>query len=166
MNKWLVTLFFISMAINLFVVGYFIGTRPNVSQPPLTTSLSTHDISGVFKNLTPENLAQIKTLMKKQQEEMIANQAQIIQIRLQIAQVLMQESLNQQLLSNLFEKTNQLTSRNISLAQQTLYQTLLQLPTNERIKIGRAMANTTQKTNTIKIPLKNLTQYFTKEQEI
>lgn len=140
--KWLYAVLIASVASNIFVVGYFMG-RPQVpaaiEAAPSGTPI-TQDMKGMYKALPEENKKKLAEYIKQQQQEIGINQNQIRQIRLQIAQVLMQEPLNEKLLGDLFEQTYQLSIKNYSLSQKTTFQIILHLPQTERLKIAKALA--------------------------
>jgi|GEM_PF-5402337 len=136
-SKWLFIILIASVASNIFIVGYFLGHTPKaqVEVEPITP-----EMKGMYKALPDKNKKKIGEFMKQQQQEMVINQNQIRQVRLQIAQVIIQEPLNEKLLGDLFEQTYQLSIKNFSLSQKTMFQILLQLPQAERVKIAKALA--------------------------
>ncbi|HRE32944.1 MAG TPA: periplasmic heavy metal sensor [Candidatus Berkiella sp.] len=150
-NKWLILVLCLSVASNIFIVGYFIGHQPQAAVEPVNTAALTQEMKGIYKTLPEENQKKLSDFMKEQQQEIIINQNQIRQIRLQIAQVLAQEPLNEKLLGNLFEQTYQLSIKNFALAQKTTFQIMLKLPQQERIKVAKALAaSALRKPNTTK----------------
>lgn len=140
--KWLYVFLALSVASNIFVIGYFAGHKPQnpLIAEPVPTPPLTQDMKGMYKALPEENKQKLKEFMKQQQQEIMINQNQIRQIRLQIAQVLAQEPLNEKLLSDLFEQTHDLTIKNFNLSQKTTFQIILLLPQAERMKIAKALA--------------------------
>lgn len=141
-TKWLYLILILSVASNIFVIGYFMGHKPSVSIEPTTAAPApiTQDMKGMYKALPEENQKKLSEFMKQQQQEIMINQNQIRQIRLQIAQVLMQEPLNEKILSDLFEQSYQLSIKNFNLSQKTIFQIMLKLPQAERVKIAKALA--------------------------
>ncbi|MGE3319232.1 MAG: periplasmic heavy metal sensor [Candidatus Berkiella sp.] len=140
-SKWLYLILIASVATNIFVVGYFMG-KPQVPAAieAAPTAPITQDMKGMYKALPEENKKKLAEYIRQQQQEIGINQNQIRQIRLQIAQVLIQEPLNEKLLGDLFEQTFQLSIKNYSLSQKTTFQIMLHLPQPERIKIAKALA--------------------------
>lgn len=140
-SKWIYIGLFISLALNIFIIGYFFGNFPNKSKlDSLSTIPMTQEMKDLTKYLPAEDRKQMNALIIKQQKEIIANQEAIRQVRIKIGQLLQQEPLDKQQLGVLFEKLYELSSVNIGLAQQTIYQTLIQLPLAERIKVGKVLA--------------------------
>lgn len=140
--KWLYTILILSVATNIFVVGYFMGHKP---QSPMTEAasaapLAQQDMKGIYQALPEENKKKLADYIKQRQQEIIINQNQIRQIRLQIAQVLVQEPLNEKLLGDLFEQTYELSIKNYNLAQRTTFQIMIKLPKAEREKVAKALA--------------------------
>jgi uncharacterized membrane protein len=144
--KWLYSFLFLSIGINIFVIGYLLGNLPPAKNDIIANTVPMpKEMKGAFNTLSEENRKKVGELIQNQKQEMITNHDTIRQLRMQIAQVLIQEPLDQQKLASLFEKMSELSSRNIELAQQTIYQTLLFLPQSERIKVAKAMAAMSQK---------------------
>lgn len=140
-TKWLISILVISLALNVFVFGYFIGKTPaQITIGQATTPIMQEpEIKSAFKSLPAENRQLILELKKKEQEEIVVNLAQIRQLRLQMSAVIQQEPLDQQKLTELFEKIYQLSCKNESLAQQGIYQTIILLPQSERVKIAKLL---------------------------
>ncbi len=139
-SKWLYLILILSVASNIFVIGYFMGHKPSIAIESASTAPITQDMKGMYKALPEENKKKLGEFVKQQQQEIMINQNQIRQIRLQIAQVLMQEPLNEKLLGELFEQSFQLSIKNLSLSQKTTFQLMLKLPQAERAKIAKALA--------------------------
>lgn len=138
--KWLYLILFLSVASNIFVIGYFMGHQPpQITTEPATAPMA-QDMKGMYKVLPEENKKKLSQFMKEQQQEIGINQNQIRQVRLQIAQVLAAEPLNEKLLAELFEQTYQLSIKNFALAQKTLFQIMIKLPPQERAKVAKALA--------------------------
>jgi uncharacterized membrane protein len=150
--KWLYLILTLSVASNIFVIGYFMGHKPSVAIEPTSAAPITQDMKGMYKALPEENKKQLGEFVKQQQQEIMINQNQLRQIRLQIAQVLMQEPLNEKLLGDLFEQSYQLAIKNLSLSQKTTFQLMLKLPQAERAKIAKALAASALRKPVVKKP--------------
>lgn len=136
LSRWLYLCLAISLAINLVGIGYLIGiapTKSEVSPIPIT-----QEMKGPYNEL-----------MKSQGQQITINQEQLRIIRLQMAQTLQQEPLNQKQLAALFDEMVRLSSKNIELSQQVIYQTMIRLPLSERIKIAKALTQQGQKRTVI-----------------
>lgn len=155
--KWLYLILFLSVASNIFVIGYFMGHQPQNVPEPASNAPVTQDMKGMYKVLPEENKKKLSQFMKEQQQAIAINQNQIRQVRLQIAQVLAQDPLNEKLLSELFEQTYQLSIKNFALAQKSLFQIMIKLPPAERVKVAKALAASALRkpnnTKTTPIPL-------------
>ncbi len=105
--KWLYAILILSVATNIFVVGYFMGLKPQSPMAEVASGapLAQQDMKGIYQALPEENKKKLADFIKQRQQEIMVNQNQIRQIRLQIAQVLVQEPLNEKLLGDLFEQT-------------------------------------------------------------
>src|SRR5690349_17869591 len=133
-SKWLAVLLFFSIAINIFIIGYFSGNTLHKTEQGFTSSLD-QDMKGVFKNLPLENRKQLVETVKQQQLTILANQQKMRDLRLEIAKELVQDPLNKQKLGDLFEKMAEYSSQNVTLAQQSIFQTFTQLSIQDRMKV-------------------------------
>lgn len=140
--KWLYAILILSVASNIFIIGYFMGHKPqsSVVDTAHTAPLSQHEMKGIYQALPEENKKKMAEYIKQRQQEIVVNQNQIRQIRLQIAQVLVQEPLNEKLLGDLFEQTYELSIKNYNLAQRITFQIMIKLPKAEREKVAKALA--------------------------
>lgn len=136
--KWLSIFLFCSIALNIFIGGYFIGHSINKSEQGVANTLD-QDMKGVFKSLPLENRKQLGDMVKQQQLQILANQQKMRDIRIDIAKELVQEPLDKQKLGILFEKMAQYSSQNISLAQQSIFQTFTQLSLQDRMKVAKVL---------------------------
>lgn len=139
-NLWLTIGLIISVAANVFILGFFLGKEPKINETTVAASISTETLpqmKGLFKNLPPKNRNEIVATIKKQQLEVSQNYQEMLRTRLEIASVLQDENLDQARLAGLFEKMAQLSSQNMILSQQTTYQVLINLPYNERLKVAK-----------------------------
>ncbi|MFI4936938.1 MAG: periplasmic heavy metal sensor [Candidatus Berkiellales bacterium] len=137
-SKWLYTALFISVALNVFSLSYYLSSRSSLT-PQSISNLTIPEMKNIFKSIPIENREQMRELLKSHQREIIVNREQIRVLRLQMALLLEQDPLDQKKLTELFEKIYQLSIKNTALAQQTIYQTLIQLPLNERLKLAKAI---------------------------
>lgn len=140
-NKRLYFSLFVSVALNIFIIGYIAGDFIHKPEWPQSTAPIPQ---AVFENLPDQNQTALADLIKKQQQEIAFNHQKILKLRLEIAKILEQDQLDQRQLALLFEKMSQLSNRNMTLAQQGLYQTLIQLPKTQRLKIAKALAKSVQ----------------------
>lgn len=141
-TKKLYFILLVSIALNIFIIGYIAGDFIHKPEWPQNSVLIPQ---GVFKSLPEQNQKALAEAIKKQQQEIAANHNEILRLRLEIARTLAEDPLDQRQLSALFEKMSQLSNRNMTLAQQGLYQTLVQLPKAQRLKIAKALADSAQK---------------------
>jgi len=141
-----------SIAVNIVLIGYLFIQTFFEKNETLANPITQHEISGAFQSLPLENRNEIKKLIRRHQLEIIANQSQIRLLRLQVAELMMQETLDKQKLAELFEKIYSLTSKNIELGQKTLYQTFTILPFSERQKIAEAIERSTRQSKRILRP--------------
>lgn len=141
-TKKLYFILFVSVALNIFIIGYVVRDFAHKPEWPQST---TPIPQGVFKSLPDQNQGALADSIKKQQQEITKNHHEILKLRLEIARILSQDPLDQHQLAFLFEKMSQLSNRNMTLAQQGLYQTLIQLPKTQRLKIAKALAESAQK---------------------
>lgn len=138
-SKWLIAFLFISLAVNIFIVGYFIGHTPNKSDQVVSSALG-NEMKGIFKDIPLENRKQLGDMIKQQQLQILANQQKMKDLRLAMANVLVQEPLDKPKLGLLFEKMAEYSSQNVALSQQTLFQTFIQLSLADRIKVAKVLA--------------------------
>ncbi|MBI2791774.1 MAG: periplasmic heavy metal sensor [Gammaproteobacteria bacterium] len=135
--KWLSIFLFCSIALNIFIGGYFIGN--SINKPEGVANALDQDMKSVFKSLPLENRKQLGDMVKQQQLQILANQQKMRDIRLDIAKELVQEPLDKQKLGILFEKMAQYSSQNVSLAQQSIFQTFTQLSLQDRMKVAKVL---------------------------
>lgn len=137
-SKWLIVLLILSIAINLIIFGYFIGFKPSADETQQAGEMP-QEINNIYQTVPSENRKELVSLLKQRKQEIVFNQRQIILIRLEIAQMIQQENFDKKRLAELFDRMSELTSKNVTLNQNTLYQSILVLPQAERTKIAKAL---------------------------
>jgi uncharacterized membrane protein len=138
-SKWLIAFLVISIAINLIIIGYFIGFKPSNEDEQSSAAAIPQEINSIYQTVPSENRKELVNLLKQRQQEIVFNQRQIILLRLEIAQMIQQESFDKKRLAELFDRMSELSSKNVTLGQNTLYQSILVLPLAERTKIAKAL---------------------------
>lgn len=136
-SKWLIALLVLSIAINLAIIGYFIGFKP--SHEDESSAAIPQEINSLYQTVPSENRKELVAMLKQRQQEIVFNQRQIILLRLEIAQMIQQDSFDKKRLAELFDRMSELSSKNVTLGQNTLYQSILVLPLAERTKIAKAL---------------------------
>jgi len=123
-------IFFLSLAANVFLVGYLIGDR--------SKGFMKHSMHGrymmkeMMQGLSPESRAKVKPILRDSKHTLKSNMKQIHSHRQKIAEILVQEPLDTQMLKAQFDSIQHLSGTNIAQSQQAMYQALITLSLSER----------------------------------
>lgn len=125
---------FVSLAANVFLIGYLIGESSHGFKRH--SMHERHMMRAMLKDLSPETKQKVEPLLKTSKETFKNNKKQIRKHRQEIANLLMQESLDKEQLQSHFTAIQKLANEKISTSQQMMYEAILHLSPQERKAIA------------------------------
>lgn len=155
-SKWLSGALILSLALNLVAVFFFVN---NIANKPESTSIFTSlapELKEAFKKLPQEKREEMILNLRNSREKIIENQQKIRALRTTLANALYEDPINQENITMLQHQIQNLTNENTNIVQESILQTLINLPKEEREKIANHILM--PKKNTATFQFQNDTQ--------
>lgn len=132
-SKALIIVIVMSLALNLFLVGYLFGdkTRGHFKRPP-HFGFSMKD---KLNELSPERQEQMRPYLKQTKKQLRQNKRNMHQHRKALEELFSKENINEEAIKHHFMQLQILSNNSIMLTQENMLQIMQQLTPDERKKM-------------------------------